>query len=63
MISFLQCIIFEPISYSEFILGQKSLQKFRWFFGRFERHQKDILKLTDLSPVFPALFNDPLISD
>ena len=29
-------------------LGQKSLQKFRCFFGRFTRHQKDISKSTDL---------------
>ena len=30
------------------VLGQKSLQKFRWFFCRFEDPQKDISKLTDL---------------
>ena len=29
-------------------LGQKSLKKFRWFFGRNDDTKKDILKLTDL---------------
>ena len=29
-------------------LGQKSWKKFRWFFWKISRHQKDISKLTDL---------------
>ena len=56
MISFLQCIIFEPISYSEFILAGKSKTLIKFLF--FLDYQRPfILGDWDLSPhVFVSYF-------